>query len=93
MAVTAYWIDSGWIYCSAVLDFIRFSTPHTGEAAASLIFSVLEQLCESQRVRNITTENDSHKCSEVDLLRTKLRTIGRHCADKRILMRDASCRW
>ena len=33
MVVTAHWIDSSWNLQSAVIDFNRFLTSHTGDAA------------------------------------------------------------
>lgn len=35
MEVTGHWVDDSWNMRSAILDFCRFPTPHTGDATCT----------------------------------------------------------
>ena len=76
MVLTAHWINSEWEHKSTVLDLVRFAIPRTGEAAAALIFNVLEHWGLSRKVRTITTDIAGDICVGVGLLREKLYRVG-----------------
>ena len=63
IVITDHCIDSEWELQSIVLDLLRFSTPHTGEEASSMIFEAIEQWNLVANVLTITTDNASDMCA------------------------------
>lgn len=68
MGINVHWIDSGWGLRQRVLDFRLFQTPHTGEAASTLLWEVMEDNGILSKVRSIKTDNESDIVSGARLL-------------------------
>lgn len=76
IAVTAHWIDDTWSLRSILLDFQRFSSPHTGESTATMLLSIFERWGVCQKIRTVTSDNASDMCVGVNLLRERLQAVG-----------------
>lgn len=75
MVVTAHWIDESWSLKSAVLEFSRFYTPHTGDAAAAFLFDVIQDWDLGKDIRAITTDNAADMCKGVSTLCSNLNSM------------------
>ena len=72
MSVTAHWVDNGWVMHSALLEFKRFLTPHTGEAAKVFLKEVIGEWNLNRRISSVTTDNAADMVKGIELLRKDL---------------------
>lgn len=72
MSVTMHYIDSNWQMKSIVLDFLRFHTPHTGEAFETVMMAFIDKWEISSKVRAVRTDNDSDVARGMYLLHARL---------------------
>lgn len=72
MVVTIHWIDQDWNMRNTILDFIRFKTPHTGEASYSVLLDTVKTWNLERLVYSITTDNATDIVKGVKLLRKHL---------------------
>lgn len=72
MVVTGHWIDNDWVLRSIVLEFKRFLTPHTGDAACEFMYDVINDWGIKRKLMCITTDNASDMISGVRKLNMKI---------------------
>lgn len=70
--VTVHWIDNDWKLHNIILEFRRFMSLHTGEAAFSFLCDLISNWDQPRRVSGLTTDNASDMVKVVELLRLKL---------------------
>lgn len=70
--MTGHWVDGTWIMRCAVLEFKRFFTPHTGEAAAAFLLDAIEEWGMGARVSSTKMENSNDMVKGVKILRGML---------------------
>lgn len=61
--INCHWIDPKWQLRSMVLEFCRFPTKHTGDAAKGQFWEVIQDWNLQDRICAITTDNSSNMFS------------------------------
>lgn len=74
MVVTVHWVEDGWKMRSAIFDFRRFPTPHTGEATCNFLEQVVSTWKLGSAIQAITSDNATDMVSGARKLWTVLRT-------------------
>lgn len=74
MVVTGHWVEDGWKMRSAILDFRRFPTPHTGEATCHFVEEAVSNWNLGAAIQSISRNNATDMISGARKLWTVLRT-------------------
>lgn len=72
MTITVHFIDNSWKMKSCLLDFVRFKTPHTGEASFGILHDTIKTWELDKMVHSITTDNAADIVRGVEILRSVL---------------------